>query len=151
MPPKTITRTARQKDTCIKPRDARKKSPAHEGARKASAPQASQKKLRAAASARGPRPRVRLGDAMREKGLDEIAAARVMARFIREVSNKKPKDKLLLEALKEVFRVLEPVRTGDRAAPDAPVPVQLVHFVARPRESKPPVEAPEPAPTPSTP
>jgi hypothetical protein len=65
-----------------------------------------------------------------------------MRSFIGAVSKEKPNRKLLLEALKEVFRVLEPVRAGDRAAADAPVHVQLIHYVARPRESQAPQAPP---------
>lgn len=148
MAAKTNTKTPRHKREGGKSCAARK--PRQKDAKKSSAPRASSKKLRATALARGLQPRVRLGDAMRVGGLDEMGAARAMRRFIGAVSREKPNRKLLLEALKEVFRVLEPVRTADRAPADAPVHVQLIHYVARPRESQPPVDAREvpPASTP---
>ncbi len=143
MPTKSIAKTPPQKSVGGKQSSARKQSPAHGGAKKTPKPSASSKKSRRAKPVRVPGPRVRLGDAMRVRGLDEMGAARAMRSFIGAVSKEKPNRKLLLEALKEVFRVLEPVRAGDRPAADAPVHVQLIHYVARPRESQLPVEAPE--------
>jgi len=78
------------------------------------------------------RRRVHLGEAMRKSGLDEYKAAETMAGLVDNLA-KSDENKLLLDALKESFRILEPART-ERAsvAPDAPVKVQLVHCVPRP-------------------
>jgi len=100
-------------------------------------------------------PRVSLSQAFREEGLDERQIAAGYARTLRRLEGKAPpsaKEKLRLDVLKEVTRVLAP---ADRAGrPEPYVQVTLLHHVARPvRQPAPAAEneqdgapAPEPHP-----
>jgi hypothetical protein len=78
-----------------------------------------------------------LGEALRKSGLDEYTAAETMAGLIDNLKTD-GQDKLLLDALKESFRVLDNARAERAAAASgASVPVNLVHCVPRPgREQK---------------
>jgi hypothetical protein len=88
------------------------------------------------------RKRVRIGDALRRKGLDEWTIADgyvdVVGKLTRKAESNDSVAKLLVDVLKECSRHLEPPRSAD-AATDAPVIVKLVHTVSRPKR--------EPAPS----
>ena len=78
---------------------------------------------------------------MRLAGLDEQAIAENYAGVVEKLTNarQQPNDgaeKLLVEVLKECTRVLEPPLRAGGAAPDAPVTVQLIHNVPRPRREE---------------
>jgi hypothetical protein len=86
---------------------------------------------------------VRLGDALRECGLDEHSVADSYVGVIEKLKDKTDKsggvEKLLVDVLKECSRHLEPVRpTGGPGPGDVPVHVHLVHNVSRPE--RPPIE-----------
>ncbi len=85
------------------------------------------------------RKRVRIGDALRRKGLDEWTIADGYVDVVGKLTRKSEKNdtvaKLLVDVLKECSRHLEPPRSAD-AAPDAPVIVKLVHAVSRPVREK---------------
>jgi hypothetical protein len=84
------------------------------------------------------RPRFMLADAMREIGLDELKVARTMNRLINGLAKSPKKDKLLLDAVKESIRVLDPAKTTLRTGtPDGPVAVILEHDVPLPDRSCP--------------
>jgi hypothetical protein len=78
---------------------------------------------------------VRIGDALRQSGLDEVAVAQGLVGVVGSLQHKTgsddSNDKLLVDVLKECSRHLEPAR-GTDASPDAPVTVHLIHNVARP-------------------
>ena len=78
---------------------------------------------------------MRIGDALRRKGLDEWAIAdgyvNVVGKLTRKSDTSDSVEKLFVDVLKECSRHLEPPRTDD-AAPAAPVIVRLVHAVSRP-------------------
>jgi hypothetical protein len=83
---------------------------------------------------------------MRASGLDEHKVAHEMIRTIDRLSGKEGEEKLLLDALKESCRVLEPPRPADRSASapnaqDAPVNILLIHHVDRPVRSSREIEA----------
>jgi hypothetical protein len=88
------------------------------------------------------RKRVRIGDALRRKGLDEWTIADGYVDVVGKLTRKSERNdsvaKLLVDVLKECSRHLEPPRSAD-AAPDTPVIVRLVHTVSRPKR--------EPAPS----
>jgi hypothetical protein len=84
-----------------------------------------------------PRPRVRLAEAMRARGLDEHFIARVVLMFFRARVSQKKFDKLFVDMVEKVIRVLEPPRPSDRSAAEAPTPVQLIHYVDRPDRENP--------------
>lgn len=91
----------------------------------------------AAAEAIVRRPRMDPAEAFREHGVDEHKVAETYAHMINTLSasiKKGAVQKLLLDALKEVMRVLESKRANERAGDrgGAQVVVQLVHQVARP-------------------
>jgi hypothetical protein len=77
---------------------------------------------------------VRIGDALRQSGVDEWAVAGgyvdVIGKLTKKSDGNDGVQKLLVDVLKEVSRHLEPPRA--EAAPDAPVIVKLVHNVSRP-------------------
>jgi hypothetical protein len=84
------------------------------------------------------RPRFVLADAMREVGLDELKVARTMNRLINGLAESPKKEKLLLDAVKESIRVLDPAKTTLRTgAPDGPVAVILEHDLPLPDRSCP--------------
>jgi hypothetical protein len=93
---------------------------------------------------RQPRPRMRLAEAMRARGLDEHLVARVAGMFIRARVSQKKYDKLLVDVVEDVIRVLEPPRPADRIAAEPPAPVQLIHYVDRPEHENPSDESSEP-------
>jgi hypothetical protein len=80
--------------------------------------------------------RMELSDAMRAHGIDEDAIAgkyvRVMARLTK--GNSQHCEKLMIDVLKEVTRVLDPQRESDPRRDDAGrfLAVQLIHNVPRP-------------------
>jgi hypothetical protein len=76
---------------------------------------------------RQPRPRMRLAEAMRARGLDEHLVLRVAGMFIRARVSQKKYDKLLVDMVEKVIRVLEPPRPADRIAAEPPTPVQSIH------------------------
>jgi len=79
---------------------------------------------------------VRIGDALRQSGLDEWTVAGGYVGVVDKLTNKSNAndsvEKLLVDVLKECSRHLEPPHSAD-APPDAPVIVKLVHTVSRPR------------------
>jgi hypothetical protein len=88
---------------------------------------------------RRPRPQkqVRLGDALRQRGLDEHTVADSYVGVIEKLKEKTDKsggvEKLLVDVLKECSRHLDAPRPDGRAgAGDVPVHVYLIHNVARP-------------------
>ena len=85
---------------------------------------------------------VRIGDALRQSGLDEWTVAGGYVGVVDKLTNKSKSndsvEKLLVDVLKECSRHLEPPRSAD-APPDPPVIVRLVHTVSRPvRTLRPP-------------
>lgn len=82
---------------------------------------------------------MRIGDALRRNGLDEMAVAEglvsVVGALKKQISDGDGVDKLLVDVLKECSRILEPTRSAD-AAPDLPVIVKLIHAVSRPKREK---------------
>ena len=83
---------------------------------------------------------VRIADALRREGLDELEVARRLAELIERLSPKSDlesrSDKMLIDALKEVVRLLNDAPRGNQGR--QPVSIQLVHSVPRPkRASKP--------------
>jgi hypothetical protein len=82
---------------------------------------------------------VRIGDALRQSGLDEWKIAdgyiSVVDNLTSSSGEKENPNKLLVDVLKECSRLLEPARSGDSAG-DGPVTVRLVHRVSRPRRTK---------------
>ena len=82
------------------------------------------------------RKRVRIGDALRRRGLDEWTIADgyvdVVGKLTRKSDSNDSVEKLFVDVLKECSRHLEPPHSAD-AAPDAPVIVKLVHTVSRPK------------------
>lgn len=87
---------------------------------------------------------MRLAEAMRARGLDEHLVARVMAMFIRARLKQKKFDKLVVDMVEKVIRVLEPSRPADRGASETTTPVQLIHYVDRPERDNPADEIPGP-------
>jgi hypothetical protein len=84
------------------------------------------------------RPRFKLADAMREIGLDELKVAKTMNRLINDLAGSPKNEKLLLDAVKESIRVLDPGKTTlGTGAPDGPVAVILEHSVPLPDRSCP--------------
>lgn len=85
---------------------------------------------------------VRIGDALRQSGLDEWTVAGGYVGVVDKLTNKSRTndsvEKLLVDVLKECSRHLELPRSAD-ATRDAPVIVKLVHSVSRPR--RPPAPA----------
>ena len=81
------------------------------------------------------RKRVRLGDALRQRGLDEHTVADNYVGVIEKLRDKTDKsgsvEKLLVDVLKECSRHLEPARPAGGPG-DMPVHVHLVHNVSRP-------------------
>ncbi len=74
-------------------------------------------------------------EALRVAGLDELRFAKMIRRLINGLSKPETNFKLLLDAIKEWGRHLAPAGTAERAASDAPVPIQLIHNVPRPDRS----------------
>jgi hypothetical protein len=85
------------------------------------------------------RRRVRIGDALRQSGLDEWTIADGYISVVDKLTNgsddKESPNKLLVDVLKECSRHLEPARSGDTAG-EGPVTVRLVHNVSRPKRGK---------------
>ena len=89
-------------------------------------------------NSRKTRPRFKLADAMREIGLDELKVAKTMNCLINGLAATPKNEKLLLEAVKESIRVLDPAKTTLRTGtPDGPVAVILEHTVPLPDRSCP--------------
>jgi hypothetical protein len=89
-----------------------------------------------AEKARG-RKRSRLGDAMREAGLDEHKVAATYVDVVEKLRTANETDgsleKILAGVLKECSRLLEPLRANNSSrANDAPGPIHLIHKVPRP-------------------
>jgi len=80
------------------------------------------------------RPRVRLGEALRQKGLDEHTIAEAYCKVVGTLTGRsgQGQEKVLVDVLDKCARVLEPVRPGERTDGGARVVVQLVHDVPRP-------------------
>lgn len=90
---------------------------------------------------RNRRKRVRLGEALRQRGLDEHTLADNYVGVLEKLKDKTDKsggvEKLLVDVLKECSRHLEPARPADRLGMgDVPVRVHLVHNVARPERPR---------------
>lgn len=84
-----------------------------------------------------PGPRIAIGEALRERGLDEYTIAdtyvHVVGKLTAGKSDSGGVQKLLVDVLKECSRQIEASQPPMRSAnPDAPVIVQLVHTVTRP-------------------
>jgi hypothetical protein len=83
-----------------------------------------------------PGPRIPIGEALRQMGLDEFAIAstyvHVVGKLTAEESDAGGVHKLLVDVLKECSRQIEASQPPARANADAPVIVQLVHAVSRP-------------------
>jgi hypothetical protein len=106
----------------------------------APAPETKANKLPRAAK-RAPAKRIRIGDALREQGMDERAVA---ARLINIHESLRTgtgdvgtREKLQIDLLEKFTRQLDPPRAIDRDDGDAgaPIIVQLVHNVPRPQRS----------------
>jgi hypothetical protein len=91
--------------------------------------------LSAAQKKRPTQKRVRIGDALRQSGLDEWRIAGgyvgVLDKLTQNASDGESPEKLLVDVLKECSRHLEPPRSPD-AVSDGPVTVNLIHHVSRP-------------------
>jgi hypothetical protein len=102
----------------------------------ASADQPASPDKRFAANKASARKRKRLAEAFRQGGLDESAVAATYVLMIEKLLSASAKDtsalKLLLDALKEWSRILEPPRTAATAGGDTPSVVNLYHNVPRP-------------------
>lgn len=85
------------------------------------------------------RKRVRIGDALRRRGLDEWTIAEgyvdVVSKLTRKSDSSNSVEKLFVDVLKECSRHLEPPQSDD-SDPGAPVIVRLVHAVSRPVREK---------------
>jgi hypothetical protein len=79
---------------------------------------------------------LKVAEALRVAGLDELKFTNMFRRLIYRISKPNQSAKLLLDAIKEWGRHLAPAGTSDRAASDAPVPIQLIHNVPRPDRSE---------------
>jgi hypothetical protein len=84
-----------------------------------------------------PGPRIAIGEALRERGLDEYTIAEIYVHVVGKLaaggSDSGGVQKLLVDVLKECSRQIEASQPPMRSAnPDAPVIVQLVHTVTRP-------------------
>jgi hypothetical protein len=92
-----------------------------------------------AKNVRASKKRVRIGDALRQSGLDEWTIADgyvgVVEKLTKKAGDSDSPDKLLVDVLKECSRHLEPPRSSDSAS-DGPVTVRLVHNVSRPKRGK---------------
>lgn len=87
-------------------------------------------------------PRIPIGEALRQCGLDEYAIAKTYVHVMAQLTTKNPDGgvvaKLLVDVLKECSRQIEASQPPARANADAPVIVQLVHAVSRPARALPP-------------
>ncbi|MGB0036502.1 MAG: hypothetical protein WBP79_13615 [Candidatus Acidiferrales bacterium] len=54
-------------------------------------------------------------------------------------------EKLLVDVLDKCSKLIEPPRPGDRSAADAPVTVQLIHYLDRPARNELPASPPSSA------
>ncbi len=90
-------------------------------------------------------PRIPIGEALRQCGLDEYAIAKTYVHVMGQLTTKNPDGgvvaKLLVDVLKECSRQIEASQPPVRANADAPVIVQLVHAVSRPTRALPPAPA----------
>jgi hypothetical protein len=83
----------------------------------------------------------RVAEAVREGGLDECAVARAYTKLLQkllESAEGNSNDKLTLDVLKELGRILEPTgsaNSGPSFESDATTVVQLVHDIPRPSRS----------------
>jgi hypothetical protein len=84
-------------------------------------------------------PRIPIGEALRERGIDERAIAGnyvyVLGKLTEQESDKGGVQKLLVDVLKECSRQIEASSPPPRASV-APVIVQLVHNVTRPARAQ---------------
>jgi hypothetical protein len=92
----------------------------------------------------GPRERVRIGQAMRERGLDERLIADMFATVVGKLHENNSSDsgsvqKLLVDVLKECSRHLDPPREAGRETSEGPAAIILIHEVDRPQRDLPPV------------
>jgi cell division ATPase FtsA len=87
--------------------------------------------------------RVRMGEALRIKGIDEHAVAETFAGVVDMLKTKTEEnddvEKLLVDVLKECSKHLE---EDSKATAAAPLQVKLIHNVARPRRDSAPVAPP---------
>lgn len=86
----------------------------------------------------GPRERVRIGQAMRERGLDERLIAEMFANVVGKLHENNSRDsgsvqKLLVDVLKECSRHLDPPREAGRDSNEGPATIILIHEVDRPQ------------------
>ncbi len=92
-----------------------------------------------------PGPRIPIGEALRQSGLDEYAIANTYVHVVGKLTAENPDsggvEKLLVDVLKECSRQIEASQPPARANADAPVIVQLVHAVSRPTRALPPAAA----------
>ena len=92
----------------------------------------------------GPRERVRIGQAMRERGLDERLIAEMFANVVGKLHENNSSDsgsvqKLLVDVLKECSRHLDPPREAGRETSEGPATIILIHEVDRPKRELPAV------------
>jgi len=81
-------------------------------------------------------PRISIGEALRERGVDERAIAENYVHVLKKLKGPKADpggvQKLFVDVLKELSRQIEASQLPRAHHADAPVVVQLVHSVARP-------------------
>jgi hypothetical protein len=103
--------------------------------------------LAEAAKRRHRKRRVRMGEALRIKGIDEHAVAETFANVVDMLKDKTESsdsvEKLLVDVLKECSKHLE---EDSKATASAPVQVKLIHNVARPRRDSLPAGPPSETP-----
>jgi hypothetical protein len=92
-----------------------------------------------------PGPRIPIGEALRQSGLDEYAIAKTYVHVMGQLTTKNPDggavQKLLVDVLKECSRQIEASQPPARANADAPVIVHLLHTVSRPVRALPPANS----------
>lgn len=92
-----------------------------------------------------PRERVRIGQAMRERGLDERLIAEMFANVVGKLHENNSSDsgsvqKLLVDVLKECSRHLDPPREAGRETSEGPATIILIHEVDRPKHELPSID-----------
>ena len=100
-------------------------------------PASNQSKSAILAKPNTPRERVRIGQAMRERGLDEHLIAEMFAAVVGKLHENNSSDsgsvqKLLVDVLKECSRHLDPPREAGRDTSEGPATIILIHEVDRP-------------------
>ncbi len=142
----SVGRSARKTKRAV-PDPARKRgksrpAPKSSATREDSSPIFSKLKLRLDGP---PGPRVSIGEALRQHGVDEHVVAENYVHVLGKLTAENPDSggvqKLLVDLLKEFSRQIEASQPPARASADAPVIVQLVHSIARPTRALPPADS----------